>query len=522
MKLAVIGAGPAGLTSAKQALQRSHEVVVFEKHGKIGGIWNPDSGRAYESVRMQSSKMSFHFSDFPARNIGDFPKLLEVHSYLEDYAEVFGVRRNIRFNSAVTSIEKCGLHWHITATDGKDVYVEAADYVIVASGELWCSKLPGFVPIGGRCPKIVSAKDYRNAECYRGQRVLVVGGGVSGADIASELVGRADSIDWSVRQRGLFLPRDCGGYYNDQLFSYIGRLGVHEMDAEQYIDFLRGLLPDYMRMYDETGLLPNNTPNNAIHVNENIIPNVHHGKVAVRSAYRNICDDGLVVFADCSTGRYDVVIFCTGYEMPDYGFIKGFRHEDLFEHFFYAKDPTLAIVNTPVDAYAFGTACPYFEAIAGWVLTVFEGGRKLPESRAIAAWCSNNMSNLNRKRFYDCWLETIRIGIISGQVPDPRSRFDDYWTVVSSAVSPSNLCENQISFRAAAFDALVDLPRLKARVLASVPRRARSQALGTGKISRDDFDAAGKVPSVQVISADLMPSALPVEKVSDLVTIQTA
>ncbi|MCW2144255.1 NAD(P)-binding protein [Actinoplanes cyaneus] len=38
MGIAIMGAGPAGLTSAKQALAEVHEVTVYEKTGDLGGI----------------------------------------------------------------------------------------------------------------------------------------------------------------------------------------------------------------------------------------------------------------------------------------------------------------------------------------------------------------------------------------------------------------------------------------------------------------------------------------------------
>lgn len=502
MKIAVIGAGPAGLVAAKQALQHGHDVTVFEKHAQIGGIWNPGSGGAYESVRMQSSKMSFHYSDFPPASISDFPTLLEVHRYLTEYAQAFGISRHIRLGCTVVGVEKRDRAWRIRIANGSDVQFESADNVIVASGELWLPKHPGAgMPAGsGTSLRVLSAKQYRGPKEFSGQRILVVGGGVSGADIASELVGVTSSVDWSIRHRGLFLPRYCGDFYNDQLFSYIGRYGVHELAHGHYMGFLRELLPQYMRQYQESGLLPLNTPNNAIHVNEKIIPNVAAGNITVQPAFREVGLDGAVHFLDGSTAIYDAVILCTGYEMPDYGFIEGFVREDLYEHFFYWKDPSLAIVNTPVDADAFGTACPYFETISGWVLRVFEGTVCLPESNKMEAWCQHNMRNLRKKRFYDCWLETIRIGILSGQIPDPNQDFEEYWTIISSVVSPSNLCKGNTSARPAACDNIVEIPRLKARLLASLTHRTRKQLLSVGQIYGLEYREATNVPSVRVIS----------------------
>lgn len=523
MKIAVIGAGPAGLVSAKQALQHGHDVTVFEKHAQIGGIWNPRSGGAYQSVRMQSSRMSFHYSDFTPTDISDFPTLLEVHNYLTEYAKAFGIFRHIRPGCTVVGVEKRDRTWRISISNGSDAQFERADKVIVANGELWLPRLHGarLSAGSGTSPRVLSAKQYRGPAEFHGQRILVVGGGVSGADIASELVGATGSVDWSVRRQGLFLPRDCGGFYNDQLFSYIGRYGAHELAHGRYMGFLRELLPEYMRQYKESGLLPLNTPNNAVHVNEKIIPAVAAGRITVRPAFRDIGSDGAVHFSNGSTAAYDVVILCTGYEMPDYGFIKEFAREDLYEHFFYWKDPSLAIVNTPVDADAFGTACPYFEAISGWVLRVFEGAVRLPEANRMEAWCRQNMRNLEKKRFYDCWLETIRIAILSGQIPNPNQDFEKYWTIISSIVSPSNLCTGNISARPAACDDIVDVPRLKARLLSSLPNRTRKQLLRAGQISALEWSAAANVPRVRGVPPAMTSLVAPSSGSSEPASIQS-
>jgi hypothetical protein len=69
----------------------------------------------------------------------------------------------------------------------------------------------------------------------------------------------------------------------------------------------------------------------------------------------------------------------------------GLRACDLYEHHFWRHDPTLTIINTPVDGKGFGTACPYFEAIAGWALAVLSGKTALPDAQQRAGWCEEHM-----------------------------------------------------------------------------------------------------------------------------------
>jgi dimethylaniline monooxygenase (N-oxide forming) len=496
VRIAVIGAGPAGLTAAKQALAGGNDVVVFEQTHDVGGIWNPASGGAYEGVRMQSSRMSFPFSDYPPVGTSAFATLAEVHQYLRGYAEHFDVLPVIRFGAPVTRLAKHGDRWWVTAGPDSSAAPEGFDAALVATGELWRSRMPDSCPPASAGVRILSAKQYRDPGQLSGQRVLVVGGGVSGADIASEGTTVTSTVDWSVRRRALFLPRECAGVDNDALFSYAGRVAVEELPYSQYLAWLERLLPAYMAAYRETGLLPEDGFHHAVHINEKIIPAVRQGAVRVRPAFERFAADGCVIFTDSQRARYDTVVMCLGYEMPDYSFIEGLRREELYEHHFYVRDPTLAVINTPVDTDAFGTACPYFEMVSAWVLAVLSAKVELPSTAAMTAWCVRHMGNLTQRRHLDCWLETIRIGLACGSLPDPRTAFDEYWTIVSSVVDPANLRPGTAVPRPAPYDrALVDLNAVKHRILASLPRPSRDGLLASGAITADDHQAAATVPA---------------------------
>lgn len=491
MRIAVVGAGPAGLTSAKQALAGGHEVVVYERSGDLGGIWNPASGGAYEGVRMQSSRMSFPFSDFPPEVDDDFLSLVQVQDYLRAYARRFAVLPLIRFGHPVTAVARLpGGGWEVTARHTTDRF----DAVLVANGELWRPRMPGNLPPAGAGVRVLSAKDYRRPDQLRGQRVLVVGGGVSGADIASEAVGVAAGVEWSVRRRALFLPRAWGGVYNDALFSYAGRVAVEELPYDRYLSWLDSVLPEYMAAYRSTGLLPSDGFHHAVHVNEKIIPLVARGAVVARPAFDRFTGDGSVSFVDGSRRRYDTVVLCLGYQMPDYRFLAGFRREDLYEHHFWRHDPTLAVINTPVDTEAFGTACPYFETIAGWVLATLSGKVELPGAATMAGWCAEHMSRLTDRRHLDCWLETIRIGLASGSLPDPNTAFREYWALVSSIVDPANLRPSGVRHQPARYDDLVDLAGVRLRILAALPAAVRDELLAAGEVGVADHAAAAEVP----------------------------
>ncbi|MFG2825443.1 FAD-dependent oxidoreductase [Kitasatospora sp. NPDC048365] len=502
MRTAVIGAGPAGLTCVRQARAAGLDVVCFERRADLGGIWNPAAGGAYAGVRMQSSRMSMPFSDHPPTFAADFPTQAEVQGYLHAYAERYGLLDAVEFGSEVVRVARAdGGGWRVTArtADGRE-RTAAVDAVMVANGELWRPRLPARLPGPDAPVRVLASPAYRGAAEFAGQRVLVVGGGVSGADIAADLAGTAAAVDWSVRRRQLFLPRSLGGLYNDALFSYAGRVAVEELPYAEYLAWMGELEPEYLAMYRATGLLPERGFHGAVHVNERIVPKVHAGEVRAVAAFGAFAADGSVEFADGTTGRYDAVVLCLGYEMPDYGFLEPLpgeplRREDLYEHHFWRHDPTLAVVNTPVDTEAFGTACPYFEAVAGWVLAVHTGKAALPAARERAAWCERHLGALEDRRYLDCWLETVRLGLLSGSLPDPAVDFGAYWTLVASRVDPAHLRPGQARPVPAALDHRLDLTGVRHRILAALGPEVGRRLLAAGQVDEADLAAAAQVPA---------------------------
>jgi cation diffusion facilitator CzcD-associated flavoprotein CzcO len=94
-RVAVIGPGPAGLTSAKHLLQEGLDPIVLEQSDDLGGQWHtsaPHSG-VWPGMRTNTSRTTTAFSDFPlAPSVAMFPRAEDVHAYLREYAAHFGVR----------------------------------------------------------------------------------------------------------------------------------------------------------------------------------------------------------------------------------------------------------------------------------------------------------------------------------------------------------------------------------------------------------------------------------------------
>ena len=70
MRVAIIGAGVAGLATAKVLKQAGHEVVGYEKAPDVGGVWSRT--RRYPGLTTQSPKQQYSLSDYPMPR--DYPE----------------------------------------------------------------------------------------------------------------------------------------------------------------------------------------------------------------------------------------------------------------------------------------------------------------------------------------------------------------------------------------------------------------------------------------------------------------
>src|SRR5690349_17251155 len=115
-KVAVIGAGPAGLTAAKHLLEEGIEPMVLEQSDDLGGQWHSTSAHSavWPGMRTNTSKTTTAFSDFPhAPSVPMFPRAEQVHAYLHEYAEHFGVRGHVRTSARVIEVSRSGECWTV-------------------------------------------------------------------------------------------------------------------------------------------------------------------------------------------------------------------------------------------------------------------------------------------------------------------------------------------------------------------------------------------------------------------------
>ncbi|WP_336629537.1 MULTISPECIES: flavin-containing monooxygenase [unclassified Microbacterium] len=317
---AVIGAGPSGLAVMRALQKAGVEATGYEASHDVGGLWDITNPRStmYASAHLISSRTTTEFAEFPMDSDVDYPGHRVLKRYFDDYADAFGLRERFRFGTRVDRLEPDGEGWILRATarsaDGTETSVEERyDGVILANGTLAEPNAPTFP--GDFDGEILHTSAYKDPAQLAGRRVLIIGAGNSGCDIAVDAVHHATSIEMSVRRGYYFVPRYLFGRPSDTLNQ--GR--PLPARIKQAIDsrVLRAFTgdpvrfgfpkPDY-RIYEAHPI-----------VNTLVLNHLGQGDLRIRADVDRFDGSG-VRFRDGSRGDYDLILLATGYTL-DYPFV---------------------------------------------------------------------------------------------------------------------------------------------------------------------------------------------------------
>lgn len=308
---AVIGAGPMGLAAARNLDRYRLPFIGFELHEDVGGLWDIDNPHStmYQTAHLISSKSTTEFSEFPMpAGVATYPHHSEMRQYFRDYAHHFDLHRHYEFSTRVLRVEPDGDGWLVTSEHQGAQRSRRFEGVLIANGTLHQPNIPALP--GDFSGQIMHSSAYRSPDQLRGQRVLVVGCGNSGADIAIDAVHHASQVDISVRRGYYFVPKFMFGRPTDTIG---GKLRLPRR-LKQWLDasLVRLMLgkpsdyglpdPDY-RMYESHPVM-----------NSLILHHLGHGDITPRPGIAAISGQS-VTFTDGSRGEYDLLLLATGYQL---------------------------------------------------------------------------------------------------------------------------------------------------------------------------------------------------------------
>ncbi|MFP8885364.1 flavin-containing monooxygenase [Streptomyces mangrovi] len=402
-RVAVIGAGAAGLAATKALLDAGLDTVTYEKGDRPGGLWarGNSSGLspAYASLHLNTSKGRTQFADFPMpASWPDYPSADLVAGYLADYARTFGLVPHIRYGTTVVSVERedeaettagrprpaarpaagdppgTGHAWRVTTDTGDTARYDA---VVVANGHNWDPRLPEPGYPGSFSGTGIHAHEYRTAEIFRDRRVLVVGMGNSAMDIAVDASYTARGPVLLSARRGVHIvPKYLFGRPADATGGALSVLPwrIRQRIAQTLLTLAVGPPQRYGLPAPAGGLFQNHPT-----VSDTILHRLTHGEVAARPGIDRFEGDR-VVFTDGSSDPVDVIVWATGYRVTIPFLSTRWTGGDperlpLYKRVFHLDDPGLAFVGLMQST---GAALPVVEAQAKLAAAHLSGAYALP------------------------------------------------------------------------------------------------------------------------------------------------
>jgi thioredoxin reductase len=311
----VIGAGSSGLAAAKNLREHGLDVDVVEREDDVGGNWNfgKPGSRVYESTHMISSKPFTQYPDFPMPD--DHPDYLhhtQVLDYLRRYARHFGLTGLIEFETTVQRCEPLeGGGWEVELDGPSGRQTRRYASVIVANGHNWFPKMPAYPGQEDFTGEILHSADYKSSEQLADRRVVVVGAGNTGCDIAVEGAIRAAATYHSTRRAYWYAPKYTMGRPSDQVSDLVFGLRLPTRVVQWLFETTSKTV---VGRYERIGLP---TPDHRIletHpiVNQQLVFYIGHGEITPKPDIQRFEGDR-VVFTDGSEVEADLVVLATGY-----------------------------------------------------------------------------------------------------------------------------------------------------------------------------------------------------------------
>lgn len=399
-KYCIIGAGPGGLCAAV-ALKRQGIVFDMVDSGlQPGGIW--DIGREetpmYESAHFISSKTLSGFADFDMpEDYPDYPSHRQILDYIKAYADKHELSQQIQFETEVVKMTPLaeGKAWELHFSSG-----ETRTYrgVICATGVVWHPNLPVYP--GKFEGEARHTFTYTSDAELKGRRVLVVGAGNSGVDIACDAARTAEKAFLSLRRGYYFLPKYIFGSPADVFASKGPKLPAWiEIPAYEFLlnKLLVGDLRKYGLQKPDHHLLESHPI-----MNTQVLHYLGHGDLCAKPDIRELRSQS-VVFTDGSEAAIDLILYATGYQR-----IFPFLDEkylplrdgapDLYLHIFHRQYDNLFFMGLPEAAGAvyelFGKQA---ELIADFV---YQQQQRPEQAQAFSQFKKAAYPNLRGSQYY--------------------------------------------------------------------------------------------------------------------------
>jgi hypothetical protein len=345
----VIGLGPAGLATVKELKHSGCFGVVtgFDRCSRVGGRWSLDethNAGIWRELCANTTRRHMEFSDFPwdasdgydghdQAYAGIYPHCTEARAYLEGYARKFDLFPHLQLETEVKSIEKVGSGWSITTTSSKTTNGGASqthefDAIVICNGPQAKAYHPLKSKFENFAGEVIHSQDFRSEKDYKDKRVLVIGGNVSGSEIASVLAEDATTkccrnVVHSVRKMPYHIQKftkDTNTSMDDNIYIRIA-VWLDRILPDPVV--AKGLQLTVLHHWPEqctSSSMPNcsvgvspDIRNCGATVTKNYVDQVKRGCFHVKPEVATV-EGKRIEFVDGTSGEFDVIICATGYD----------------------------------------------------------------------------------------------------------------------------------------------------------------------------------------------------------------
>lgn len=480
--VAVLGAGPAGLTCARWLRHCGFDPVVYEASGRPGGQWNcasPMSG-TWRGMRTNTSRVLSAFSDLPhAPGTPVYPTQGEMLEYLTRYVEAFGLKPHIRLNTRVDLLERSAEGWLVRSTHGGVQRSESFRRVVVATGRHVAADvpcIPGMETFAGSLG-VAHTSQYDGAASFHDKDVLVVGCSISALEISADLAfGGARSVTTSYRRARYVLPKLIAGVPTDHvMFTRAAALLAEAMPLEELAGGLKSLVLRSAGNPSQYGALApdSNVLLAGIAQSQHFLAGVAEGRIVTRPSITHI-ERQTIRFADGTSTQADALLLGTGYRLslpwlaPSISVLLGLdgSHVDLHDYTFHPDLPGLAFIGLYDQV---GPLLPVLELQARWIAYALAGVTPMPTRAEMVEGLARARAMRNGPRNVLMHAMAVLFARRAGVEPDPARWPGLQRALLFGPLSPASFrlqgpdsladAEARVAAEAAAFGA-IESPRL--------------------------------------------------------------
>lgn len=313
-EVVVIGAGPAGLATGSCLRKAGVPFVILERGERVGQVWH----RHYDRLQLHSDKdrSSLPHLDYPD-DYPKYPSRKQVIDYLEAYAKHFELEPIFKQRVEWASYE--GGYWYTTTQDSS--YISKC--LVVATGNAARPRLPSWPGQELYTGELIHSSQYKRGEAYRGRRVLVVGFGNSGGEIAIDLSEQGAQTHLAVRSPVNVVPRDLYGMPIIAVSAFMSKLPARIADVLA-APVIRRFYGDIETLgLKKAGYGPFSQVGRRSRVpliDVGTVDLIRRGEIEVHPGINCFTETG-VVFTDGAAVDFDAVVLATGYKPAVNSFI---------------------------------------------------------------------------------------------------------------------------------------------------------------------------------------------------------